>query len=193
MIAFVSGLVVQRGVDHVVVDNQGIGYLVYCGNPLEIPLNQQVLLYTYHHVREDAAILFGFLESQDLDLFKQLINVKGVGPKTGLNILGRVKATELIGAVETENLDFLRTLPGVGAKMASQMMLDLKGKFVSAENIKANNTVLDEVFSALGELGFKRSELNAIKNELINDDEQEVNHLIRKGLQLLHSRKRGAS
>lgn len=194
MIAFISGTVVDKDLESVVIDNHGIGYQVYCAKSHEMSLNEPTVLYTYQHVREDAIILFGFSNKQELALFKRIISVKGVGPKTGLGILGKAPANRLIEAVENEDIAFLRTLPGVGPKMASQIVLDLKGKFVSSDqDVPAPSySNLDDVVATLLELGFKRNEINAIKKELVASDDQSVDGLIKLGLQLLHSRKVGS-
>lgn len=195
MIAYISGTVVNRTEDAIIIDNQGIGYYIYYGRPETVALDTQMIVHTYQHVREDAIILFGFESRQDLAVFTQLISVKGVGPKTGLAILSKVSPQDLILAVDQEDLKFLKTLPGVGPKMASQILLDLKGKFVSTgsdvpktEKISTN---IDEAMDALMTLGFKRAEVGSIKNELTLHEQQDVNALIKYGLQLMNARRRG--
>ena len=100
MIAFVSGKVKLIRKETIVIDVQGIGYEVYTGNTFQFSLNQEVFLYTYQHVREDAILLFGFIEEQDYDDFMRLINVKGIGPKTALNLLVACPAKEMVEAIE---------------------------------------------------------------------------------------------
>lgn len=194
MIAFISGVAVDRGIDYVVVDNHGIGYQVFCGNPEMVTLNESIIFHTYQHVREDAIILFGFVEKRELDIFRQLITVKGVGPKTGITILSRFSSDDIVRAIDQEDMAFLKKLPGVGPKMASQMMLDLKGKFVATQTGVSKSAAipqLEEALDALGDLGFKKAELNNIKNELAMLNLDSVDEFIKAGLKLLHSRKRG--
>ncbi|CAM2780866.1 Holliday junction branch migration protein RuvA [Erysipelothrix tonsillarum] len=194
MIAFISGVAVDRGIDYVVVDNHGIGYQVFCGNPEMVTLNESIIFHTYQHVREDAIILFGFVEKRELDIFRQLITVKGVGPKTGITILSRFSGDDIVRAIDQEDMAFLKKLPGVGPKMASQMMLDLKGKFVATQTGVSKSAAipqLEEALDALGDLGFKKAELNNIKNELAMLNLDSVDEFIKAGLKLLHSRKRG--
>ena len=88
-------------------------------------------------------------------------------------------------AIELGDVTFLKSLPGIGPKMASQMVLDLKGKLVTSDDKVTSNPVLDEVYSALESLGFKKAEINSIKNALIKTELQDVDTLIRKALQLL--------
>lgn len=194
MIAFISGVAVDRGIDYVVVDNHGIGYQVFCGNPEMVTLNESIIFHTYQHVREDAIILFGFVEKRELDIFRQLITVKGVGPKTGITILSRFSGDDIVRAIDQEDMAFLKKLPGVGPKMASQMMLDLKGKFIASDTPSSTKKALplvDEALYALGDLGFKKVELNNIKHELSLLNLDSVDDMIKEGLKLLHSRKRG--
>lgn len=193
MIAFVSGIVVDQDIDAVVLENQGIGYHIYCGRPFDVSLGSDVQLYTYQHVREDAILLFGFLSKLELNLFKQIINVKGVGPKTGLNILSKTTHQQFIQAIDQEDIAFLRTLPGVGPKMASQMILDLRGKFVSTdEPVKViEDSLIEDVFATLTDLGFKRNELSSIKSALESYEDQSAQGLISYGLKLMNARKRG--
>ena len=185
MIAYVSGTLISIRDDSVIIDNQGLGYRVFCPNPYRLKIGETVTLYTYHHVREDAILLFGFIEQEELDLFNKLITVKGLGPKTGLNIMGKVPYTEIINAIETSNATFLKTLPGVGPKMASQIVLDLKGKLVHTEVVSKELPILDDVFDTLSELGFKRAEFSRIKNDLLKHENQNFDELIRYALKLL--------
>lgn len=185
MIAFVSGKVVNVKEDYVVIENQGLGYQVFCPTTSSFQHGAELLLHTYYYVREDAILLFGFPTIEQHDFFVKLITVKGVGPKTGLNIMSRVPFEEIVNAIEEENVAFLKTLPGVGPKMASQIVLDLKGKLVKTSTKAIDNSHLEDVFVALGDLGFKRSECNQIKDELIASGLKDFNDLLRLGLKLL--------
>ena len=193
MISYISGKIVERGHDSVVIDHNGMGYHVFFARPELVSLNQSMVIFTYQHVREDAIVLFGFLSKEDREIFTQLISVKGVGPKTGLNILSKTSAQALIEAVEREDISMLKQLPGIGAKTASQILLDLKGKFVSA-HVEAKIVVpseLEEAMDALVQLGFKRSEVGALQAQLEAESTADLRGLIRKGLQILNARKRG--
>lgn len=194
MIAFVLGLVVDQEEDSLVLDNRGIGYRIYCGRPYDLKMGEEVLLYTHHHIREDLSQLFGFLSKTELNLFKQLISVKGVGPKTGLNILSKTTHKDFIEAIDREDVAFLRTLPGVGPRMASQLLLDLKGKLGHSLGFEQSipNSLLEDVFSAMRNLGFKQSELNALKEPLLQYQDQSLEGLIAYGLRLINSGKETA-
>lgn len=190
MIAFVSGKVKLIRKETIVIDVQGIGYEVYTGNTFQFSLNQEVFLYTYQHVREDAILLFGFIEEQDYDVFMRLINVKGIGPKTALNLLVACPAKEMVEAIENDDIKRLKALPGIGAKTASQIVLDLKGKFVSmpSKEDAVSNPVWQECQEALIALGYKPVALNAIKKELSARKDLKADEMLRLALSMIAKR-----
>lgn len=190
MIAFVSGKVKLIRKETIVIDVQGIGYEVYTGNTFQFSLNQEVFLYTYQHVREDAILLFGFIEEQDYDVFMRLINVKGIGPKTALNLLVACPAKEMVEAIENDDIKRLKALPGIGAKTASQIVLDLKGKFVSmpSKEDAISNPVWQECQEALIALGYKPVTLNAIKKELSARKDLKADEMLRLALSMIAKR-----
>ena len=190
MIAFVSGKVKLIRKETIVIDVQGIGYEVYTGNTFQFSLNQEVFLYTYQHVREDAILLFGFIEEQDYDVFMRLINVKGIGPKTALNLLVACPAQEMVEAIENDDIKRLKSLPGIGAKTASQIVLDLKGKFVSmpSKEDAVSNPVWQECQEALIALGYKPVALNAIKKELSARKDLKADEMLRLALSMIAKR-----
>lgn len=190
MIAFVSGKVKLIRKETIVIDVQGIGYEVYTGNTFQFSLNQEVFLYTYQHVREDAILLFGFIEEQDYDVFMRLINVKGIGPKTALNLLVACPAKEMVEAIENDDIKRLKSLPGIGAKTASQIVLDLKGKFVSmpSKEDTISNPVWQECQEALIALGYKPVALNAIKKELSARKDLKADEMLRLALSMIAKR-----
>ena len=190
MIAFVSGKVKLIRKETIVIDVQGIGYEVYTGNTFQFSLNQEVFLYTYQHVREDAILLFGFIEEQDYDVFMRLINVKGIGPKTALNLLVACPAKEMVEAIENDDIKRLKSLPGIGAKTASQIVLDLKGKFVSmpSKEDSVSNPVWQECQEALIALGYKPVALNAIKKELSARKDLKADEMLRLALSMIAKR-----
>ena len=190
MIAFVSGKVKLIRKETIVIDVQGIGYEVYTGNTFQFSLNQEVFLYTYQHVREDVILLFGFIEEQDYDVFMRLINVKGIGPKTALNLLVACPAKEMVEAIENDDIKRLKSLPGIGAKTASQIVLDLKGKFVSmpSKEDAVSNPVWQECQEALIALGYKPVALNAIKKELSARKDLKADEMLRLALSMIAKR-----
>lgn len=191
MIAFIKGMIHSYSKDSLIIENNGIGYRVFVSNPQMVKLNSEVILYTYQHVREDAIMLFGFASMEEHDLFMRLISVKGVGPKTALAMLAVSSAKEMIAAIENNDVKYMKSLPGIGAKTASQIVLDLKGKLVEEEmDIKVEeNLNIKDAIEALKALGYKSGELQGISKELALQEGKSVDQYIRLALGILAKRK----
>lgn len=189
MIAFVNGIVKIIRNDRVVLDVHGVGYEVYLANALSQKMNEELFLYTYQHVREDAILLFGFIKEEDYEVFMRLINVKGIGPKTAQTMLSVCSGKEMIEAIENDDIKRLKSLPGIGAKTAGLIVLDLKGKFVSLETSDSpvSNPVWTQVQDALLSLGYKTNQLTKIKKEFENTELGE-DEMLRQALILLAKR-----
>jgi len=182
MIDFLRGKLAYKEADYVVVDVHGVGYQLFCANPQVITQedDSDILLYTYHHVREDAQVLFGFQTRAEQALFRKLLLVNGVGPRAALGILSYGRPETIVSAVHQEDVDFLVRLPGVGRKTAQRIILDLKDKLtdlpmnpmetslldssqkpvLSSANQKA--TVWQEAKMALIALGFSETETDRL-------------------------------
>ncbi len=184
----------------VIVEVNGIGYEIICANPFyfQDSLNQSVKIYTYHYVREDAQILYGFRNQEEKQLFSHILNVSGIGPKGALSIVGNGSVDQFVTAIEQEDESYLTQFPGVGKKTARQMILDLKGKlsFMIGQNeavsemtkgsSHANNSeALQEAIEALKALGYKEREIKMIIPQLKQSNITNTDELIRKGLALL--------
>ncbi len=192
MIAFIKGIVFSYTLNTVVVENQGIGYEIYFAHPDAIRLNQEVLIYTYQHIREDENSLFGFISMEEKDLFEKLISVKGIGPKTAMGILGAASLDQLINSIEQGEVNALKKMPGIGAKAASQIILDLKGKLVHPENADKKeilNRELDDAIGALKALGYKPAELSGVIKALKSEEGKTTDEYVRLGLQYLLKQK----
>ena len=191
MIAFVNGIVRLTRKETVVIDVNGVGYEVYVANSDIQTIGDELFLYTYQHVREDAILLYGFVKENDYEVFMRLINVKGIGPKTALNMLGAMSGDEMIEAIENDDVKRLKTLPGIGARTASQIVLDLKGKFVAIETtkeVKVDNPVWKETEEALMALGYRSNQLSAVRKEFSHNKDLNVNDMLRKALAFLAKR-----
>lgn len=196
MIAYVKGRLAKVHEQHVIVDVGGVGYEVICPNPyvFQTALDQEVLIHTYHHVREDAQQLYGFKSEDEKYLFMKLLSVSGIGPKGALGILSAVDVQGFVTAVEQEDEKLLMTFPGVGKKTARQIILDLKGKLTefaviaSTENKELQDPVsrekLSDVKDALSSLGYSDKEISPVMGMLRNDD-SDTEALIKKALTLL--------
>ena len=192
MIAFVKGIVFDYGIDWVIIDNNGIGYKINFAHPNELVRDKEKLIYTHQHVREDDISLYGFLSSSEQDFFLKLINVKGVGPKSAMNILAKTDYNKLITSIENKDVNFLKTMPGIGPKTASQIILDLKGKLVSAEkNESLFNDELNDAIEGLKNLGYKQGEINSITNTLNSNPNLSSDEYLKLALQLLMKKRVG--
>jgi len=197
MIAYIKGQLVSINDDGVIVDVGGVGYEIICANPFifERFINQDVKIHTFHHIREDAEILYGFKNQDAKFLFMRLISVSGIGPKSALTIQGNVDINNFVGAVEREDATYLTQFPGVGKKTARQIILDLKGKLntfltVSGSNTVQNinettdNHVMTEAQEALKALGYTEREIKSVFPQLQKQNAS-TDEVIKKALALL--------
>jgi len=182
MIGFVRGIVYAYGLDYVLIDVNGVGYRINFYHPDKLKIGEERTIFTYQNVREDEISLYGFLSLEEHDLFIKLISVKGLGPKIASNILASASVDSIISAIEVGDIDFMRRMPGIGSKTASQIILDLKGKLVEAINI-SDDRLLD-VSEALKQLGYRPVEIkNVIKK--IENESGSSDELIKKALSYL--------
>jgi len=186
MIRYIKGTIQHIDLESIIIECNGIGYLVFFSHPEAVSLNKPATIYTYHYVREDEMSLYGFLSKEELDFFIKLISVKGLGCKTANTILGFSTVDKLLNAIEKSDIQTLKQLPGVGSKTASQIILDLKGKLVSVskEDTKLNAQLLDAL-QALKSLGYKASELIPIQKELSSRNDMSTDEYIKLALKLI--------
>lgn len=189
MISFVKGFVYDVGLDYAIIDNNGIGYHLIMSKTNNINLNDDILIHTYQHVREDNITLFGFESIETREIFLKLISVKGIGPKTANNILAKADAKELVLAIENKDVNFLKSLPGIGAKSAQQIILDLANK-LSTEMKPLVNEDLDDAIEGLKGLGYSPSELKSVRKQL-SSKVMDAGGYLKAGLNILNKRKGG--
>jgi len=170
MIGFLSGEVVARDDPYIVIDVSGVGYKVVVANGVlsNLGKNGKVKLFVYTHVRKDAISLFGFLDSLDLKLFENLISVSGIGPKTAMNVFSIGDREKIIEAIVTNDVSFFSSVPRLGKKNAQKIIIELKSKFGSLQDLdlsKADSKGNGEVITALKQFGFSsREALEAVKS-----------------------------
>lgn len=159
MISYIRGPLEEKREDSVVVEAGNIGYRIFIPSSVlgELPgLGEEVKIYTYFSVREDGMSLYGFLSRQDLEMFGQLIAVNGVGPKSALGILSVLKPDVLRLAILSSDAKAIAKAPGIGAKTAQRIILDLKDK-VKAEDLLFDGALSDDMpkaeVSGIGEAG----------------------------------------
>ena len=157
MIARVSGEVIARANDHVVVDVRGVGYKVFVPRH---PAGDIVQLHTHHVVREDAQQLYGFETREELALFEMLIGVSGVGPKAAMSILSVARPAQVAAAIASGDVAALSRAPGVGKKTAERLIVDLKSKVSRGGSEREPMGIVDddEAAAALQALGYSASE-----------------------------------
>lgn len=182
MISYIKGTLADVFSDRIIVENGGIGYEILVPGSLtgKMPLiGETVQLHTYLYVREDALMLYGFFTREDLNIFKLLIGVSGIGPKGALAILSVIEPHELRLAVAVEDAKLIATAPGIGLKTAKKLIIELKDKLKEeetetgsgADSLQAGaaadgdhlslQEVQREAVDALAALGYGRSEAAA--------------------------------
>ncbi|KRQ87512.1 Holliday junction ATP-dependent DNA helicase RuvA [Caloramator mitchellensis] len=175
MFAYIKGELSYLMDDYVVVDNNGIGYLIFMPSTDidKLKGKKDVIVYTHYHVREDLIALYGFCDKESLNIFKMLINISGVGPKAALSILSVVSPQNFILAVITNDDKTLSKAQGIGKKLAQRIILELKDKFkdydLSSEAKELDDVIIEkdgtkEAVAALVSLGYTKQEaIHAIK------------------------------
>ncbi len=187
MIAFVKGFIEDISEENVVIDTGNIGYnlKISTGTAARLPgIGAEVKLYTYTCVREDSFSLFGFLSRDDLEIFKKLITVNGIGPKGGLAILSVMTADSLRFAIISGDAVSIAKAPGIGKKTAERVILDLKDKISLEDTLvhremqaelhpfgQAQSHAQNEAVEALVALGYSGQDaLQAVKGVMITED-----------------------
>lgn len=194
MYSFISGKVAEKNPAYVIIDNQGIGYLINITLNTFTSIGEQteVKLYVHLAIREDAHVLYGFSTEEERSLFLQLITVSGVGCNTARLILSSLTVRETVDAISSNNIKVIQSVKGIGAKTAQRIIVDLHDK-VSKLNISDGektpfgyNTLKEEALSALMVLGFNRTSVEKILDKLLSQMEQpNVEQLIKEALRLL--------
>lgn len=181
MYAYIKGIITEIGVSYIVIENQGMGYLVSVAEPERYHVNEEYTVYLYQYVREDEISLYGFFTKEEKELFLRLINVKGVGCKMALGMFtGSVNG--IVDAIERENILYLKKFPKVGEKVARQIILDLKGKLVSASN-GTSKVDTSELTEALKALGYKPVSIQKVLAKI--DTTEPIENQIKQALKLL--------
>lgn len=188
MIAYLRGKLLEVTTDTAVIDVQGVGYETLCSgrtlDHLQMQIGQEIKIWIYTHVREDALQLFGFGNRQEKEVFLSLLKVNGVGPKSALSVLSGAEAEKIIGFIEAGDAKALSQLPKIGKKTAEQIILTLKGQLVridSPQQKRASN--LEQILFALVNLGFKSQN---VEDFILNlPPEIEVEEGVRRGLSSL--------
>lgn len=192
MIASLTGLVLSCSSGQVVVDVNGVGYLVHTTSQTSVSLSsgQQVSFHTCLVVREDAFTLFGFLARAELEVFELLRSVTGVGPKSALSILNQMSVEQIAQAVDQESDAAFKAVSGVGAKTAKLITLTLSGKMSAPASSGASSNQVESTVSALVGLGWSerqaRDTIHAVGGSNMSEKE-----LLKAALQVLSKARKG--
>ena len=202
MIASLTGRLAFKAPTHLVLDVQGVGYEVFI--PLSsyygLPnLSENTSLSVHTHVREDAIQLFGFLTSQEKEAFVLLTSVSGVGPKLALSVLSALPVSDLVSAIQSENVEKLTTVPGIGNKSASRLVLELKDKvgklhpgLLPAHDSprQGQDVTFDDALSALVNLGYRPQDAKEALRQVkkFNPESIMLKDMIRESLKELAKR-----
>ena len=197
MIGFVEGIIEYIDVDKIVVNNNGVGYNVFMPASQIDTLNvdETVRVFTYLNVREDAMQLFGFLTRDDLEVFKLLITVNGIGPKGGLAVLSTITTDDLRVAVISEDAKAISKAPGIGAKTAQKVIIELKDKLNLEDvlepkldaNLQVNdNNSMSEAVMALVALGYSQADAYRAVKSIDNIEELDVENVIKMALKKIY-------
>lgn len=197
MYAYIKGILAEVNTDSIVIENQGIGYQVYVSLQAleELPaIGMEVKVYTYLYVREDAMVLFGFPDREDLKMFQMLLTVSGVGPKGALGILSALSGDDLRFAILSGDSKAISKAPGIGAKTAQRVILELKDKVsledafetktahIAGGNVTVNGTVKNEAIQALVALGYSSSEAMKAVSQVEISQEHKVEDVLKLAL-----------
>lgn len=198
MFAFLRGELVTASREEAVVEVSGIGYLLHIssGTSRRLPMEgSQVRLFTHHHVREDAQQLFGFLDEEELQLFRLLLTIGGVGPKLAMAVLSGLSVSEIQEAIVSNRPETLYGITGVGKKTAARIILELRDKILKIQPAASGKTagapqslqLNEDALAALMTLGFSRQAAqNAISVVLESSPGLSVEELVRAALTAIH-------
>lgn len=193
MITHITGKLIEKHTTHAIVECNGLGYYlpISLHTFSNIPDRENIILYTYLIIREDAHILYGFADKTEREIFKLLISVSGVGPSTAIIMLSSMSSQEIQRAIGSGDVDKIKSVKGIGIKTAQRVIVDLKDKILktyeSSEDFSiSNNTIRNEALSALEVLGFTRKKVDNIL-QLILQESPDINleDLIKKALKNL--------
>ncbi|GAB7255596.1 Holliday junction branch migration protein RuvA [Polaribacter sp. OB-PA-B3] len=176
MITQVRGRLVEKSPTEVVIDCNGVGYLLHISlnTYTALPADENIVLYTHLSIREDAHTLFGFINKTERAVFKFLISVSGVGPSIARTMLSSMTSEEIQQAIASENVKLIQSVKGIGAKTAQRVIVDLKDKIlktfdIDEVSVTASNTNKEEALSALEVLGFQRKQSDKIITAILKE------------------------
>lgn len=192
MIGYLKGKIISSKPTQLIIDVLGVGYLVQISISTFEKISQlnEVSLFIYTSVKEDSITLFGFYEESEKEMFKLLISVNGIGPKSAQSILSGITVESLKDAIETGNINRIVAIPGIGRKTAERLIIELRGKvdeIISGSETKTEVSSRTEAISALTTLGYNiKVAEKIVKEMLIGNPNLGLEELIRQSLMSLN-------
>ncbi|WP_452223889.1 Holliday junction branch migration protein RuvA [Lacinutrix chionoecetis] len=193
MITHINGKMVEKNPTDVVIDCNGVGYLLNISLHTfsQIPDQENIHLYTHLHIKEDAHSLYGFVSKSEREVFRLLISVSGIGTNTARTMLSSLTPKQIREGIATEDVALIQSVKGIGAKTAQRVIIDLKDKIIKIYEIdevsvNRNNTNKDEALSALEVLGFVKKQAERVVDKIVvAQPEASVEAIIKQALKNL--------
>lgn len=193
MITHINGKLVEKNPNNVIIECGGLGYTLPISLQTfsNIPDRENIKLFTHLTIREDAHILYGFIDKTEREIFRLLISVSGVGPSTAMTMLSSMDCKEIQYAIASDDVEKIKSVKGIGIKTAQRVIVDLKDKILKTFDILeetsiSNNTIKNEALSALEVLGFNRKKIDKAIQVILQDSPNiSLEELIKKALKNL--------
>lgn len=174
MYEYIKGILVEATPTYAVVDCGGVGYYIHISvnTYSNISAEKNVILYIHQIVREDAHLLYGFFSKEERTVFRQLISVSGVGANTASVMLSSMTVNEIVGAIQTDNVNAIKSVKGIGLKTAQRVIIELKDKIgttgiTGGDSVFSGNTIKEEALSALVMLGFVKAQASKVLDKIV--------------------------
>ncbi len=193
MITHIKGRLVEKAPTSVVIESNGIGYLINISlNTFsQIPDNENLKLYTHLQIKEDSHTLYGFYTIKEREIFRLLISVNGIGSNIARTMLSSISPEQIIDAISRENVSLIQSVKGIGSKTAQRVIIDLRDKILKVYDLdqgitSSNNTNKEEALSALEVLGInKRSSEALVDRIVVENPDISVESIIKETLKNL--------
>lgn len=181
----IKGQITEITPNAIVLENNGVGYIIKTANPYSYQVGETIKVYTHLHVREDAYELYGFKTADTRNLFLELISVRGIGPKSALAIIANDDPASLRAAIKASDAKYLQKFPGIGPKASGQIILDLQGKLAKEIEASPTHPTVRTVKEALKSLGYSVQELKKLDSFLNDHLSDSIESLIKESLKRL--------
>ena len=193
MITHIKGRLVEKAPTSVVIESNGIGYLINISlNTFsQIPDNENLKLYTHLQIKEDSHTLYGFYTIKEREIFRLLISVNGIGSNIARTMLSSISPEQIIDAISRENVSLIQSVKGIGSKTAQRVIIDLRDKILKVYDLdegitSSNNTNREEALSALEVLGInKKSSERLVDKIVLENPDISVESIIKETLKNL--------